>query len=855
MKLMLLVAVFALYCVCAAAPPRPVVSLPSPNLSQPPIGWCCFFPATDVGMPQLPDSGASILSVCAGGWGMAPTEGNFDFSAFDRQLAYARQHGLKLALINEINPFYAPAWLREKVRAAGQSVRGPNGTVGEIPSLSSAIFREAQEELVRRFVAHVRETDRTGTVAFYHPGAEWWFPMNERYHPADIARFQDWLRSRYRTIERLNTRWGARFADFRQVPAPALEMSVGMRNRTGMGPIMSLDSGAQHCSWSTPAAIDPQVKPGPDTCAAVEPGRVYTASANVKLENIQGYGVYMEIAWVRDSGGVPIAIDTGPPARGTRGWTHVSARFRAPKEARRAWILLKLQGTGTAVWDEVDFREDDSAINLAPNPDIEQGGAEPVAWRFQNWSGGRLVEARWRRDNGRNGSAGLQVTIPVADSRTRGYRRLDAAVYDWSLFWYETAADYINRMAALVRRHDPTRPTVTYLTFSFAYPAEWDYVQMYAIAPDEVARRGKDIDAFGMQVCSADGDPLRVTACLDLVRKYGKPMWTVDLVDFTSGVHIGFSTMNQVTHSAIQHGAEGIIYCAWHIPTVLDYSFHPYMAPADIRRMLTEAGRAAQQMEGMKIEARAAIVQPILPASPDDPAGFKNDYRSFMGWYRLLEHLHQTFDVVTLREIETGSADLRRYRWLLVPDCAYLSETARTRLHDFARRGGTLITGGRFALYDEIGRPLKPLRLSRTALLDFGRVYAGDPVRDTHAGNTPPLLLWRKETDATRRARREGERALKSLLAKKRLISPFRLEGEVSSLTCVEYTGTKTRAVYLVNRGKKPIAADRVRLIYRGRARSAEIYADTHRIAERRDRRGALRMPAFQTACIVKFRE
>ena len=55
-----------------------------PGKADTPIGWCCFYPYVDVGMEQLPDSGANILSVCAGGWGMVPAEGTYDFSAFDR---------------------------------------------------------------------------------------------------------------------------------------------------------------------------------------------------------------------------------------------------------------------------------------------------------------------------------------------------------------------------------------------------------------------------------------------------------------------------------------------------------------------------------------------------------------------------------------------------------------------------------------------------------------------------------------------------------------------------------------------------------------------------------------------------
>ena len=419
--------------------------------------------------------------------------------------------------------------------------------------------------------------------------------------------------------------------------------------------------------------------------------------------------MFVEVAWVRAAGGPPTLIDTGEPLRGTHDWTRISATFPAPHEAGRAWVLLKLMGSGTVAWDDVDFREAASADNTAPNPGLEVGSEQPAAWRFQNWSGGKQLDAQWARQRRTNRRDRVcRSKSRWTDPQTRGYRNVDAAVYDWAVFWNETAADYINRMARLVKGCDPTRKTVTYLTYSFAYPAEWDYSQYYAIAPDEVAMRGRDIDVFGLQVCSADGDPYRVTACLDLVRKYGKPMWAVDLVDFTSGVQIGYPALDRVTQSAIQHGARGIIYCAWHIPSVLDYSFHPRLAPADIRQMLTDARAAAAIMEGLTVCPRAALVQPILPASPNDLEGFKNDFRSFIGWYKLLEGVRETFDVVTLREISLGAADLDRYRYIVVPDCAYLQEDVVCRLDAYVQRGGHLMTAGRFAERNETGRTLPP---------------------------------------------------------------------------------------------------------------------------------------------------
>ena len=337
------------------------------------IGWCAFYPSVDVGMNVLPTSGASILSVCAGGWGMAREEGTYDFSAFDRQLSYARQHGLKLALISEINPLYSPAWLNEKTRAAGQSVRNTEGVDGPIPSITSPLFQAAQEELVRRFVEHVRQTDQAGTVAYYHPGAEWWFPLSERYHPDDVARFRDWLRERYTTVDRLNATWRSHYDSFGSIPAPAMDMMGGGKGRTGLATVVSLESGAQHCSWSTPAAMDSTAAPADDTYAAVQAGKSYALSAWAKLQGVTGPGALPRDRLAAPEGGRPIALDIGRPLSAAEDWTKLSEVFTAPRDAGRAWVLLKFMGSGTVTWDDVVFRETDGDRNLAPNPDMEVG--------------------------------------------------------------------------------------------------------------------------------------------------------------------------------------------------------------------------------------------------------------------------------------------------------------------------------------------------------------------------------------------------------------------------------------------------------------------------------------------------
>jgi hypothetical protein len=448
---------------------------------------------------------------------------------------------------------------------------------------------------------------------------------------------------------------------------------------------------------------------------------------------------------------------------------------------------------------------------------------------------------------------------PRAADVARPFQNLNAAVYDWSIFWYEAAAEYINSLSQLAKRLDPSRRTVTYLTMSWAFPSEWDETQRSAIAPDEVAMHGKDIDIFGMQLCAADGDPCRVTACLDLMRKYEKPLWAVDLVDFTSGVHIGYPAMDRITQATIQHGASGIIYCAWHIPTVLDYSFHPNMRGEDINQMLNDARAAVHLMRGMQVHAAVALAEPILPASPADDRLFKNDYRSFVGWYKVLERLHRTVDVVTLREIDVGQVQLDQYAWILVPDCAYLTEAAWQRLADYVKAGGRLVTTEKFGLYDEIGRPRDATAnpLPHLTLPDYGRAYGGDPIRDTHAGNTPPLFLWRSDTPEAQVALAAAGQSIETFLEQSNVPRQFELVDAGPDIRAVYYVGMKRCAVYLVNVGTQDSTGGQLR-IRANQPSQADVYADvrpTDCAVQRSNEWVELSLPPFRSSCVVMVRE
>ncbi|MGO8749051.1 MAG: beta-galactosidase [Thermoguttaceae bacterium] len=826
--------------------------------AEPPVGFFNSYPSVDVGMAGgMPKVGASLLTCIAGGFSMNPAEGQYDFAVLDKQIKYAAEHALPLSIISELNPYFAPPWLVAKAKAAGELVRNASGAEGAIPSISSHVFSRSQEQLVQRVTEHLRQHPNGKIVQYIHPGAEWWFPYSDRYHPAEIASFRKWLSRQYASIGELNLAWDSKYRAFDEVVAPRLE-SVGNLKDVHLLCPAALDNGYCDCSWSTPQATDPTAVPGQRGVIRVTPGRSYTFTAWVKGEQATGRGAYLELAWVGKGGGRPIGIDPSPDLKPGATWKQLLVRAIAPKDAQRAWLLLKFAGTGGATFDEVRFVEQSGGTNLAPNAGFEAGAAAPEDWTFQNWTGGGNVESAYQKQGGRENSACVRIRVKALDAKARGYANDHAAVFDWAAFWNETAAEYVNRMSALVKRFDRTRTTVSYLTYSFAFPAEWDYTQQVAVAPDEVARRGRDIDVLGMQLCSADSDPYRATCCLDVVRKYGKPMWVVDLVDFTSGVHVGLPAMEKVTQAVVAHGAEGIVYCGWHLTFVQDYSYWPGFPDEGLHRMVAMAREAIQRTRGLKMKPAAALVHTMMPMSALDGPEGKNDFRSFIGWYKVLEAMHETVDVVTLRELELDSAVLDRYPYVVVPDCPYLPRRAMRALRAYGDRGGLLVTTERFGLFNEFGRPMLNSErngVKRVEVPDDGRAYTGTLTRDTHAGNTPPLFLWRGETADTRAALARAVRSIGRAKQQNGVSTQVALAADDPNLRCVHWVGKDRQLVYLVNMGSKPSQQNEL-LLREAPGGAIRVLADMKSAPNQAAvENGVLRvrLPSVNTCCLVEI--
>jgi hypothetical protein len=103
-----------------------------------------------------------------------------------------------------------------------------------------------------------------------------------------------------------------------------------------------------------------------------------------------------------------------------------------------------------------------------------------------------------------------------------------------------------------------------------------------------------------------------------------------------------------------------------------------------------------------------------------------NFTRSFYGFYEMLLRAHVPFDVVDDEAVESGALD--RYRGVILPNAACLSDTQCAALTRFVREGGLLLADFESSHYDERGRRRRDFGLaevfgasSRNAVSGFRR--------------------------------------------------------------------------------------------------------------------------------------
>lgn len=168
------------------------------------------------------EAGITVVRLAEFAWSrLEPAEGNYDFAWLDRAIDLLRQAGIDVILGT---PTAAPpAWLCEKhpeiYPADARGYRLGFGTrvhrCANSPTMRS-YSRKITQAMVEHFAANP-------AVIGWQTDNE--FTANTCYCDVCAARFRDWLRSRYGSLEALNAAWGTAFwsqeySSWSQIPLP-----------------------------------------------------------------------------------------------------------------------------------------------------------------------------------------------------------------------------------------------------------------------------------------------------------------------------------------------------------------------------------------------------------------------------------------------------------------------------------------------------------------------------------------------------------------------------------------------------------------------------------------------------------
>ena len=151
---------------------------------------------------------------------LEPKEGVYDLAWLRRAVRAAERHHIKVVMTT---PTAAPpAWLTQRYPETLRTL--PDGRLAEHGNRQQADLASAKyRELFKPLVARMAD-------AFGHdPNVIGWQVDNEigedSIGPEIKARFQDWLKARYKTLDALNARWttaywSETYQDWRQIPIP-----------------------------------------------------------------------------------------------------------------------------------------------------------------------------------------------------------------------------------------------------------------------------------------------------------------------------------------------------------------------------------------------------------------------------------------------------------------------------------------------------------------------------------------------------------------------------------------------------------------------------------------------------------
>ncbi|MBP5274493.1 MAG: beta-galactosidase [Abditibacteriota bacterium] len=758
---------------------------------EPQAGFVWHYPFEDKYTGDLEGLGATVMNSRIPWVVVEPREGEYDFSCLDRQLSAARLYGFRLILIIEFNPFCKPGWLYEKCKEAGEITMKYGGAAGSdnMPSLSSPIYRSAQEKLVAALTDYLEKNDKEHTVIGYEPGVEWWHFLSSRYNKADAAGFGGWLQNKYKDVSALNSRWETGYASFEEAQIPPLEINLGGEGAVGTGSVYVSAEEPRNIAWynSEPVPFS---------------GNELTFTAEAENREAAGQGSFLTIAWFKKGSVVPIASRSSVSFGDADGKTTLSVTSSRPPEAYGFSIYMLLVGFGKVTFGSISVEGDGQTVTVP---------AERI-----------VFDPRTKTEDARGEYKDGCWTIS-----TKPYSPVEvslAMAVDYQEYWQDISAAYLDSLAAMVKKYDKSRFVSSFLSFAFAFAAEWDYNVYTGFVPDKVFRAGKNLDVLGMQLPGAEGDPYRIAAGMDLARKYGKPLCNIDLIDFNGGALLPVQSVKFMAHTSIMHGADKIIFCNYEAYD--ENSFRPYYTPEEIRSLIAETKAGLKAAEGFRPAPDIAIINPFVLPFPGLEGGSGNDSRSLIGWYKLMEDRQLEADVLSFNEL--GYFDLSGYRAIILPHSPYMPDTAFEALKRFE---GLIISVRDPGIFDETGRR-RPEALSGSNIVfceDYGRLFTGAGERHKRVADTPPMIQIRELSPGQLKALERGLKVLDPL--QKDRIATLR-----TSRVMRMYNAAGDMLYYVVNTSGEENSVQNV-------TGAREIITEKGRVGR----------PVFSSFCIIRF--
>ena len=204
------------------------------------------------------------------------------------------------------------------------------------------------------------------------------------------------------------------------------------------------------------------------------------------------------------------------------------------------------------------------------------------------------------------------------------------------------------------------------------------------------------------------------------------------------------------TYQSIAHGADMVVYFRWRTATVgteiywhgiNDYHNRPNRRVEEAAQIGREIEIIGQRLVETDTLAHVALVSDYDNEWDGELDGWYGPYmrQSSLAWFAALQYQHIPVDALSMRPTTT-LADIAKYRVLVYPHPAILSEATADLLTDYVRQGGKIVFGARTGYKDANGQcymrpfPGPVAELCGITVADFTRIGPHE---------SAPTLRWR----------------------------------------------------------------------------------------------------------------